>query len=297
MIARTLLLATALLAASAAAAFGAEPRRRHRSPRAARQRHGVGRSRADRRHHRQCRHGGADRDLPRAGSRHHRLAAGGPGAQHAARASGDRRRHQGSEGDFGDAAGPHASRARTSSAGRPRAGAQERPRRAANLSLTFDRDRRRCQAAMPPTPARMQPARCATTRATAASTSPSKLPTRAARPHQTALHRHRDRDHRGRGAGARCRTQRGAEILRRRGRAPSKAEVGTDAAGRDRAVGMQARRQLRAGQALQDRRSRQARSGAARPERHADLRNRRGSISPCAARRWRTAPKATSSTS
>jgi len=48
-----------------------------------------------------------------------------------------------------------------------------------------------------------------------------------------------------------------------------KTEVGADGATRDRAVGMQARRQLRAGQA--DRRSRKTRSGAARPERHADL--------------------------
>ena len=54
-----------------------------------------------------------------------------------------------------------------------------------------------------------------------------------------------------------------------------KAEVGADAAARDRAVGMQARRQLRAGQAIKYRRSRQARSGAARPERHADLRGAR----------------------
>ena len=51
-----------------------------------------------------------------------------------------------------------------------------------------------------------------------------------------------------------------------------KAEVGADPAARDRAVGMQARRQLRAGQANPGRRSRQARPGTARPERHVDLR-------------------------
>ena len=54
-----------------------------------------------------------------------------------------------------------------------------------------------------------------------------------------------------------------------------KAEVGSDAAARDHAVGMQMRRQLRAGQALAGRRSRQARSGAARRQRHPDLRIRR----------------------
>ena len=57
-----------------------------------------------------------------------------------------------------------------------------------------------------------------------------------------------------------------------------KAEVGSDAAARDRAVGMQMRQALRAGQALHASDLGQARSGAARPERHADLRDRPGSI-------------------
>ena len=50
-----------------------------------------------------------------------------------------------------------------------------------------------------------------------------------------------------------------------------KADVGPDFASRDRAVGMQARRQLRAGQAFEIGRSGQTRPGAARPDRHFDL--------------------------
>ena len=74
-----------------------------------------------------------------------------------------------------------------------------------------------------------------------------------------------------------------------------KAEVGNDAASREprgRHADAQgpARRPGAAG-----RRSRQAGSGAARPECHADLRSQPGSISPSAARRWTAAPKATSS--
>ena len=106
---------------------------------------------------------------------------------------------------------------------------------------------------MPPTPARMQPTiGTLRRRATTASTSPSRSPARTARrPTQAALHRHRDRDRRGRGAGAQCRAQRGDQILRRGGRAPAEGRSRRAiAAARDRAVGMQARRQLRAGQAL-----------------------------------------------
>ena len=75
-----------------------------------------------------------------------------------------------------------------------------------------------------------------------------------------------------------------------------KAEVGSDAASarpRGRHAGATAASR-RAGAA--SRRSRQARSGAARPERHLDLRIDRRCTSPSAARRWTAAPKATWST-
>ncbi len=127
MIARSLLLAIALLAASLDCGRSPEPRRCHRSPGAARQRHRLGRPRADRRRHRQCRLGRADRDLSRARSRHHRLAAGRPGARGIAGASGDRRRHQRHQGDFGDAAGAHDRGQGDRDADRARAGTQERP--------------------------------------------------------------------------------------------------------------------------------------------------------------------------
>ena len=92
---------------------------------------------------------------------------------------------------------------------------------------------------------------CATIRATAASTSRSRSPTRTA-PTPTKL----------RFTGTAIETVEAAVLARNVERNEvlkssdvvverrPKAEVGTDAAARDRAVGMQARRQLRAGQAL-----------------------------------------------
>ena len=203
MIARALLLATALLAASAATAVAqtrgdiiAAPALRasvdcHRRPG------------ADRRRHRQRRQRGADRDLPRAGFGHHRLAAGRASAQCAAVASGDRRRHTGPEGNFGDAAGPHARGQGHRAADRARAGAQERPRRGRQSQSDLRPRSRRCQA------------RCLQHRRHAGRHRALRSAQRPLRHHlrnfqrqrhgadQAALHRHGDRDHRGRGAGAR----------------------------------------------------------------------------------------------
>ena len=109
MIARSLLLATALLAASLGRGIGADCATTSSPPRCCAP---TSPSSGD-----VVRIGdvidnagtcGADRDLSRARSRHHRLAAGGAGARRAARASGDRRRHQGYQARFGDAAGAHA---------------------------------------------------------------------------------------------------------------------------------------------------------------------------------------------
>ena len=148
MIARPLLLATALLAASATARFAQDTDRDVIAApvlRASVTRHR--RHRADRRRHRQRRQCGADRDLPRARSRHHRLAAGRAGAQRAARAPGDRRRHQGPQRDLGDAAGPHASRPRTSSKQVARALERtQRPRRCRQSQPDLRPRSRRCQA-------------------------------------------------------------------------------------------------------------------------------------------------------
>ena len=92
---------------------------------------------------------------------------------------------------------------------------------------------------------------------------------------QAAFHRHGDRDRRSRGAGTQCRAQRDPEIIRRGGRAPPES--------RSRRRCRRARpRGRHAGPPPAPRRpgdphrrSRQARSGAARPERHADLRGAR----------------------
>ena len=141
MIVRSLLLATALLAATRRGGTRAGERRRHRGAGAARQRHRLRRRGADRRRHRQCRHRGADRDLSRARSRHHRLAADRAGAGRAAGASGDRRRHQGHQGGLGDPAVAPARRPRRSNFRSPArwniAAASAMP---PISSLTFDRD-------------------------------------------------------------------------------------------------------------------------------------------------------------
>ena len=100
---RTLFAAAALLAAAVAPALAQAGDDVIVSAGASRQRHRHQRPGADRRRHRQCRRGGADRDLSRARSRHHRLAADRAGARRVAGASGDRRRYQGHQGDFGDA--------------------------------------------------------------------------------------------------------------------------------------------------------------------------------------------------
>ena len=122
----------------------------------------------------------ADRDLSRARSRHHRLAADRAGAQRAARPSGDRRRHQGSQGNFGDAAGPHARGQGHRAAGRARAGAPQRPWRRRQSQPDLRPRSAAMSGSMPPTPAACRRPSCATIRATAASTSPSRSPTRTA---------------------------------------------------------------------------------------------------------------------
>ena len=122
---------------------------------------------------------------------------------------------------------------------------------AANLSMTFDRD---------PGDVRLD---AELHRRPAADDRALRQPQRPLRHHlrnrqrerhgadQAALHRHGDRDRRGRGAGAQCRAQRSHQSpptwWSSAGRRPKSAR---DAASRDRAVGMQARRQLRAGQAV-----------------------------------------------
>ena len=119
---------------------------------------------------------------------------------------------------------------------------------------------------------------------------------RQCRADAAALHRHRDRNRRGRGAGAQRRAQRSPEILRRGGRAAAQGrsrQRRRSARPRGRHAGAPAASR-RAG--AEDRRPRQARSGAARPERHLDLRSHRRFTSPSAARRSTAAPKATSST-
>ena len=146
---------------------------------------------------------------------------------------------------------------------------------AANLSLTFDRD---------PGDVRLD---AGFTGAMQADHRALRQPQRPLRRHlrnrqrerrrrdQAALHRHGDRDRRSRGAGAQCRAQRDPEIIRRDGRAPPES-------GSRRGCRRARPRGRHAGPPPaprrpgdQDRRSRQARSGAARPERHADLRGAR----------------------
>ena len=219
------------------------------------------------------------------------------GADRAARASGDRRRHPRPQGDFGHAAGAHARGQGHRARRRPRAGAPERPRRRRQSQLTFDRD-------------------AGDVRLDAANTGAMQPAIGPLRRAQRPLRRHASRYRNDSGAapaklrftGTAIETveaavlARGVErnevlkssdvVIERR----PKAEVGNDAAaprprGRHAGAPAAARRPGAA-----DRRSRQARSGAARPERHADLPGAPGSISPFAARRWRAAPKATSST-
>ena len=121
---------------------------------------------------------------------------------------------------------------------------------AANLSLTFDRDVESMRLEASNTGA-MQPS--------AVRYDFRSLPFRRHLRHRqqqrfdadpAALHRQRDRD---RGSAVLARNIDRNEVVKSSDvvveRRP-KAEVGTDAASRDRAVGMQARRQLRAGQAL-----------------------------------------------
>ena len=144
---------------------------------------------------------------------------------------------------------------------------------AANLSLTFDRDVPAMSGSMPPTPARCSRRPCATSRAATALTLPSRSPTRTARRRPScASPGQRDRDGGGRGAGPQCRARRRAEIFRRRRRAPP--EGGTrHRYRRPRQGGRHAGSPPaphRPG--AEGRRSRKTRSGAARPERHADLR-------------------------
>ena len=215
---RSLLLATALLAASRHGRLGAK-RRRDRSPGAARQRHRLRRRGADRRRRRQRRHRGANRDLSRARPRHHR---------HAADRAGDLalRAHQVIGVDTRELREISVTRlARTldgqghRTSGRARAGAQERPRRSRQPQPDL-RSRRagfeagcvehRRDAAVA---ARFEP-RNGRFDVTFEIANDNVATADAA-----ALHRHRDRDRRGRGAGAQCRTQRGDKVLRRRGRA------------------------------------------------------------------------------
>ena len=128
---------------------------------------------------------GADRDLPRAGSRHHRHAAGRAGAQHPARPSGDRRRHPRPQGDFGDAAGPHARRQGHRAADRPRAGAPQRSRRRRQPVADLRSRSRRRQARCRLHRRHAADHRALRPRATAASTSPSRSATTTAPPLQS----------------------------------------------------------------------------------------------------------------
>ena len=180
-------------------------------------------------------------------------------------------------------------------AGRPRAGTQERPRRRRQSQLTFDRDPGDIRLE-PPTPAACRRPSCATTPATAASTSPSKSPARTARRRPNCA----SPAPRSRPSRPRC--WRAASSAMKSSNPPT--WWSSAAQGRSRHDRRPPRpRGRHAGPPPaprrpgdQDRRSRQARSRAARPGRDADLRGRPASTSPCAARRWRTAPKATSST-
>ena len=118
-------------------------------------------------------------------------------------ASRDRRRHPRPEGNFGDAAGPHARGQGHRAADRARAGAQERPRRSRQSQSHLRPRSRRCQAG------------CFQQRRHAGRHRALRSAQRPLRRHlrnfqrqrhgadQAALHRHRDRDRRGRGAGAR----------------------------------------------------------------------------------------------
>ena len=213
--------------------------------------------------------GGADRDLPRAGSRHHRRAAGRPGADGAARASGDRRRHPQPQRDFDHPAGAHAREQGNRARDRPRAGAQERSRRCRQPQPDLRPRRPATCSSKPPTAARMQATRSATIPAPAASTSRLEIANEQRRRAATKL----------RFTGTAVETveaavlARGVErnevikasdvVIERR----PKAEVGNDAAtarprGRHAGAPAAARRP-----GAEDRRSRQARSRAEGPGR------------------------------
>ena len=217
---------------------------------------------------------GADRDLPRAGSRHHRLAAGRAGAERAARASGDRRRHPRPQGNLGDAAGPHARGQGHRAAGRAaRWSAATASATPPTSALTFDRDPGDVRLDAAITGGHAADDRALRCRATAASTSRFEIanengaaPTKL-RFTGTAVETVE--------AAVLARSVERNEILKSSDvvveRRP-KAEVGADAAaprprGRHAGAPPAPRRP-----GAQGRRSRQARSGAARPERHADLR-------------------------
>ena len=251
--------------------IGANPRRHDRRAGAARQRHGVGRSGADRRRHRQCRLGGADRDLSRAGSRHHRRDAGGPGADRVARASGDRRRHpQSQEISITRLARTLESKdieAAIARALEHKNGLGD----AANLSLTFDRDVQDLRLEASNTGAMQAVSTRFDSRSNRFDVTFEIANEQHGRPDQAALHRHRDRDRRSRHAGARRRAQRSDQILRRGDRAPPQGR-GRQRPRRPRPRGRHAGPQAAARRpGAEDRRSRQARSGAEGPGRRPDL--------------------------
>ena len=135
--------------------------------------------------------------------------------------------------------------------GRPRAGTPQRPRR--------------CRQSQPDLRSRRAgyPARRLEHRPAAAGLDPIRAAQRPLRRQlrdrqrqqrgagQAALYRHRDRNRGSRGADAQRRTQRGPEILRRDDRAPPESRSRQRSPPRrGQVVGMQMRRQLRAGQAL-----------------------------------------------
>ena len=95
---------------------------------AARQRQRQRRSRARRRFHRQCGRAGADPAVPRPRPRHHRRGAGRAGARGAARAQRDRRRHRRHPRSAGDARGAHAVAEGNRNRGGARAGTPQRTR-------------------------------------------------------------------------------------------------------------------------------------------------------------------------
>ena len=161
-------------------------------------------------------------------------------------------------------------------AGRPRAGAPQRPRRGRQSQPDLRPRRPAISGSTPPTPARCSRSRCATMPrssrfdvtfeiANEDGTAPTKLRftgTAIETVEAAVLARNVERNE----------VLKSSDVVVER---RPKAEVGTDAAaprprGRHAGAPAAARRPGAAG-----RRSRQARSGAARPERHADLRVRR----------------------